>query len=156
MSSSKNQEKKYYVCAFVFSYELDKVYLLRKERPEWQKGLLNGMGGLVEVKERPSAAMTREFSEECGVFVHDSQWMAIEDLENQNVFVRFFTTRLPKGTIPKTTTDEQVWGVFWKNYNHREWEELGVVANVPYLITKAHLTLSKKVEEQMKLQHEQT
>jgi len=154
MLNNKQQEKKHYVCAFVFSQSLEKVYLLRKERPDWQKGLLNGLGGLIKTNERPSAAMTRAFQEECSVFVHDSQWMDIEDMENQNVFVRFYTARLPEGVIPKTTTDENVWGVYWRNYNQIGWDQIGVVDNIPYLIYKAHLRASKKDEKFMILQNE--
>ncbi len=40
------------------------VLLLRKNRPAWQAGHLNGVGGKVEPGERPHEAMAREFHEE--------------------------------------------------------------------------------------------
>lgn len=36
---------KHYVLGFAFGPNYKKVALLHKLRPEWQKGLLNGVGG---------------------------------------------------------------------------------------------------------------
>jgi 8-oxo-dGTP diphosphatase len=47
----------------MFDYGLGKVALIRKNKPEWQKGKLNGIGGHIE-EEKPIDAMCREFSEE--------------------------------------------------------------------------------------------
>jgi len=53
-----------YVLGFVFSPDHTKVVLIAKNRPAWQKGRLNGVGGHVEPGETPAAAMAREFREE--------------------------------------------------------------------------------------------
>ena len=54
-----------YTVGFFFDIEThDKVVLIRKKRPEWQRGLLNGVGGKVEDGEDPEDAMIREFQEE--------------------------------------------------------------------------------------------
>jgi len=58
-----------YVCGFLFNGDFTNVLLIRKKRPEWQAGLLNGVGGKVEDGETPYAAMEREFMEETGQFV---------------------------------------------------------------------------------------
>ena len=55
-----------YVLGFLFSDEGDKVALIRKNKPEWQSGKLNGIGGKVEHTEVPLQAMRREFEEETG------------------------------------------------------------------------------------------
>ena len=34
--------KDHYVAGFVFDKELEHIYLIRKNRPSWQEGLLNG------------------------------------------------------------------------------------------------------------------
>jgi 8-oxo-dGTP diphosphatase len=44
-----------------------RVLLVEKKRPPWQEGLLNGVGGKVEVGESPLMAMHREFVEETGI-----------------------------------------------------------------------------------------
>lgn len=59
-------ERKRYVVGFMFSYDRQRVALIRKNRPERHAGLLNGIGGKVEVGETPAEAMVREFTEEAG------------------------------------------------------------------------------------------
>lgn len=58
--------KQAYVVGFLFNTDLD-VLLIRKNRPEWQAGKLNGIGGKIEDGEEPLEAMVREFEEEAGV-----------------------------------------------------------------------------------------
>jgi 8-oxo-dGTP diphosphatase len=55
---------KRYVLGFCFGPSLRTVVLIRKTRPEWQAGRLNGVGGHIEDGETPLAAMKREFCEE--------------------------------------------------------------------------------------------
>lgn len=45
------------------------VILIKKKRPDWQAGLLNGVGGKIEKDESPYQAMRREFREETGEWV---------------------------------------------------------------------------------------
>ncbi|HLL90976.1 MAG TPA: NUDIX domain-containing protein [Tepidisphaeraceae bacterium] len=56
-----------YVCGFLFSDDRATVLLIRKRRPAWQAGKLNGVGGKIEPGETPADAMRREFHEEAGV-----------------------------------------------------------------------------------------
>ena len=56
----------HYVVGFMFSMDNTKVALIRKKRPAWQAGLLNGIGGHVEASESYAHAMVREFKEETG------------------------------------------------------------------------------------------
>lgn len=59
-----------YVLGFLFSLMAPtRVVLIRKNKPDWQKGLLNGIGGKVEEGESTEDAMVREFQEETGVIV---------------------------------------------------------------------------------------
>lgn len=55
-----------YVLGFCFSNSLEEVWLIRKKRPAWQAGKLNGVGGHVEEGETPLCAMLRESFEEFG------------------------------------------------------------------------------------------
>ena len=48
--------------------------LIRKARPEWQKGKLNVPGGKVEENEPPLFAMTREWVEETGIVTDPLEW----------------------------------------------------------------------------------
>lgn len=58
-----------FVVGFLFAPDFGEVLLIEKDRPEWQAGLLNGLGGKVEPGEMPLAAMRREFREEAGLDV---------------------------------------------------------------------------------------
>ena len=67
MEQAKRQQ---YVVGFFMDPTLSKVVLIRKQKPEWQKGLLNGVGGKVGdfiPGETPEQAIHREFIEEAGV-----------------------------------------------------------------------------------------
>ena len=63
---------KHYVLGFLFSQHPTRVVLIRKNKPDWQRGLLNGVGGKVEDGETAHDAMIREFEEEAGVTV--AEW----------------------------------------------------------------------------------
>lgn len=62
-----------YVCGFLFG-DRHRVALIRKARPEWQRGRLNGVGGRIEPGESPKEAMVREFWEETGYLTFESDW----------------------------------------------------------------------------------
>jgi 8-oxo-dGTP diphosphatase len=71
-----------YVVGFAFTsgpLPNTRVLLIRKNKPEWQAGKLNGIGGKIGDKpeyrhERPVDAMVREFAEETGVLSGAEDW----------------------------------------------------------------------------------
>lgn len=130
-----------YVVGFAFD-PLGKVYLIRKNRPTWQVGLLNGIGGKVEPFESSIAAMSREFFEECGVDVPTDRWKLFhrEWWPNGNA-VDFYTTELKLDERPVTKTDERIVAIPWKVINHLEWSTYQVVYNLAYLIPMAYTLL---------------
>lgn len=64
----------HYVVGFAFSSNCEKVVLIQKNRPKWQAGKLNGVGGHVEEGEGSVDAMVREYREETGVSSAGSDW----------------------------------------------------------------------------------
>jgi len=75
-----------YVAGFMFSNDKDVVVLIIKNKPDWQKGKLNGVGGKVEDGEKAVVAMSREFEEETGVVTKEEDWKnfaVIEDANNE-------------------------------------------------------------------------
>ena len=56
-----------YVLGFAFDPSLSRVILIRKVKPPWQAGRVNGIGGHIEEDELSCEAMGREFSEETGI-----------------------------------------------------------------------------------------
>ena len=120
---------KYYVLGFLFDEEKKRVALIKKNRPEWQAGFFNGIGGKVEKGETGEEAMTREFEEEAGVTVTDWNLMCIMDNVDWVCLCYCSTGDLSK---LKSLTDEEV--SVWNIY---ELEELNVVSNLRWLIPMA-------------------
>jgi 8-oxo-dGTP diphosphatase len=65
---------KLYVLGFMFNKNMDKVLLIHKNKPDWQKGSCNGIGGKIEKNELPINAMIREFKEETGIKTNTDIW----------------------------------------------------------------------------------
>jgi 8-oxo-dGTP diphosphatase len=63
-----------YVLGFMFDPSMKLVAVIRKNKPAWQKGLWNGIGGEIEQYETSAEAMVREFREETGVDTDQSVW----------------------------------------------------------------------------------
>ncbi len=98
------------VVGFAFTADRGSVILIRKERPEWQKGKLNGVGGHIEQGEHPAEAMSREFEEETGVHLPKTRWERVVMMEGSDWHVTFFRallTNLDRHHI-QTMTDEAV------------------------------------------------
>ena len=95
-----------YVVGLLFSASRKSVVLIKKNRPKWQKGLWNGVGGHVEPGEQPLDAMRREFLEETG--------MAVDDWEHRVVYmggdyrIDFYYAVHEYIWHVKTITDERV------------------------------------------------
>ena len=75
---------KTYVCGFLFSSDRTRVLLIRKNRPAWQAGKLNGLGGKIELGETPHEAMRREFREEAGVDLPEERWQHVLTLSGDD------------------------------------------------------------------------
>ena len=93
--------------AFVVGFlrETNKILLIRKKRPAWQAGSLNGVGGRIKAKEKPIVAMRREFEEETGLVIRD--WTKSAKLRGRDWIVHVF---FACGPIHKarSITDEEV------------------------------------------------
>lgn len=78
-----------YVVGFLYNERKSIVVLIEKQRPAWQKGRLNGVGGHIEPGETPLDAMRREFWEEAGVKIDD--WELAVEMTGRTWRVHFFT-----------------------------------------------------------------
>lgn len=82
------------VVGFLFDDTGDNVLLIRKNRPDWMAGRLNGIGGKVESGESPESAMYREFWEETGVTIAWPGWTGYAVLRtDHDTEVRFYAHR---------------------------------------------------------------
>lgn len=80
-----------YVAGFYFSECRERVALIHKLKPEWQRGWLNGIGGKVEPGESHYDAMVREFEEETGARVEGWRLFCTAKTEEDRLY--FFTAR---------------------------------------------------------------
>lgn len=104
---------KRYVLAFVFDEKKENVILIRKNRPEEQRGKLNGLGGKIEEGETPLEAIKREIQEESGLTIplEDFQPVGvIQDTSNENDYKFKVDVFFAKSNIlvAKTLTDEEI------------------------------------------------
>lgn len=88
------------------------VGLIRKVRPEWQAGHLNGIGGHIESGETAYQAMVREFEEETGLYVH--RWSEVTVMGNDYFSLAVFKAFDVPLNDMESLTDEKV-GVYRVN-----------------------------------------
>ncbi len=123
---------KSYVVGFAFSSNQDLLLLIRKKRPEWQEGKLNGVGGKIEGDEEPLNAMVREFEEESGLATELNQWRYMGSITDKGTWtVHFFTTRLNVWSA-RTMTDEDL-----EVIQVRDLDQYDVIPNLRYLVPMA-------------------
>jgi 8-oxo-dGTP pyrophosphatase MutT (NUDIX family) len=73
------------VVGFMFDDKFNGVLLIRKARPEWHKGLLNGVGGHCEDQDSGTdATMRREFKEETGIDTDLGTWKYVATLRGKS------------------------------------------------------------------------
>lgn len=132
---------KSYVLGFLFNVFGD-VALIRKNKPEWQKGKYNGVGGKIEEGETPLEAMRREFNEEAGMDIDD--WIKVcclKGWESNDEFIdwelHIFVAIVPILDV-KSMTGEQV-----ISFPHFRLPG-NVVPNLKWLIPMANEVLRSK------------
>ena len=95
-----------YVVGFMLSADMSQVVLIQKNRPAWQRGRLNGVGGKIDSTDSSSlSCMIREFEEETGLVV--KSWQLFCTLTGKDFIVDFYYS---VGDVEKvdTVTDEKV------------------------------------------------
>lgn len=120
-----------YVVGFMFNSGLSSVVLVEKNRPQWQAGKLNGVGGHVESGETPGQAMAREFKEETGVTA--TEWTKFCEQRGPDFVVHYFYCVSDIGhDLAKTCTDEAV-GQYIISFIRTE----SMVHHIPWLLQAA-------------------
>lgn len=94
-----------YVLGFCFEQRHGHVVLIRKNKPDWQRDHLNGVGGKIEAGETPLQAMIREWYEETGE--GREQWEQYITLNFPNVTVHCFRAFCGL-SMANTVTDEAI------------------------------------------------
>lgn len=95
-----------YVLGFLFDPSKKDVVLIKKLKPEWQKGKLNGVGGKIEENETPLEAMRREFKEETGGEIEE--WREFLQLSGHSFIIHTFVAFSLHAYTVKTMEKEKV------------------------------------------------
>lgn len=100
---------KQYTLGFVFDEKLERVLLMHKNRPDWQVGKINGLGGKIESGESSKECIAREVEEESGLKIAKEDWIYLGRLNARDWYVDVFTY-IWTGSLSeaKTITDEQI------------------------------------------------
>lgn len=147
-----------YVCGTCISWDGKRFVAIKKNRPEWQKGLWNLPGGKINMREitngkdgtnqrlifipneTPREAMSREFQEETGVLIkpgtrwicfHIEQYSKVnKEGQKQTNTVYYFVTFGDEINKVKTMTDETI-----TIFEHEDitFAPKEFVFNIPYL-----------------------
>jgi 8-oxo-dGTP diphosphatase len=120
-----------YVVGFAFDEQGKHLLLIRKNRPAWQRGLLNGVGGHIE-NESEHAAQTREFKEETGIETYESNWKKFAILSGKDYELHCFSLFSNEITYAKDMTDEKL-----NVYSVKDLPKLSTIPNLQWLIPAA-------------------
>ena len=133
------------VVGFLFDDTGEFVLLIKKNRPEWMKGRMCGVGGSIEGEESPVEAMVREFLEETGVATNVSAWVAAPMLMTDHatdlsIFGARSSVALDQA---RAITDEPLCKVPVATLapGPRHWPGL-VIPNIPFLVATAWYCVS--------------
>lgn len=97
-----------YVAGLMFSEDRSKLAMVIKNRPAWQEGLFNAIGGKIEPGESAIHAMVREFEEETGVRTTVGSWDHFITLSGAFGSVVFFRCNSNEVHGVKTMEDEVI------------------------------------------------
>lgn len=97
-----------YVLGFAFDVN-GRLALIKKNKPKWQEGKWNGIGGKLEATDHSTAhAMSREFAEETSVQIPHDQWRKVGEMIKEDWIVDVFTVKHEDVQLVRTVTDEEV------------------------------------------------
>jgi 8-oxo-dGTP diphosphatase len=98
--------KRVYVLALLFTLDRRRVALMRRTRPAWQAGRVNGLGGKLVAGETPADAARREVREEAGVDV--AQWREVLAWEDREYRMHVLRAVDDRAREVRTMEDQEV------------------------------------------------
>ena len=84
------------------------ILLLKKNNPDWQKGLYNGIGGKVELNTTPLETIIKKSEEDLGINI--SNWRELDsEISSSGIEIVYFLTTLNENEIKKlqSQTDDR-------------------------------------------------
>lgn len=119
-----------FVVGFAIDIMLEEVLLIKKLKPDWQAGHLNGVGGKCGVDEHPHDTIRREFYEETGIHIPNIKWRRFCEMTARDGTVDFFVAKTNKMEVEQMEAEEPVW-VSYKPL------PLSIIDNLNWLIPMA-------------------
>lgn len=110
------------VAGFCFDDTGHNLALIEKQKPEWQIGKFNAIGGKIEINEHkshidnsvvftfeePELAMEREFYEEAGEVIESDEWSPCVTLSGKDFVVYFFKVFNTEHFCNITTNENEI------------------------------------------------
>lgn len=130
----------HYALGFLFNTNKKTVKLIKKNRPTWQAGYYNGIGGHIEKDELPAMAMQREFEEETGVRIENWEHCMTFVCAGGTVFVFRAIAENPQIFYSGQTQTDEVVANFGierlpaKTLNHLRWMVPMLLDNISWPI----------------------
>lgn len=124
-----------YVIGFMYVRDTRQVVMIRKNRPEWQAGRLNGVGGHIEPGESARAAMVREFQEETGMVTTTDDWTLFLRIEsNHNTHMTVFAAIVEsESRCPVAATTDEIVNIVPVDRFTQLWPDQ-IVPNMSYIV----------------------
>jgi 8-oxo-dGTP diphosphatase len=123
---------KTYVLGFAINIDRTTVLLIEKSKPDWQKGKLNGIGGKIEPRETPLAAMVREYEEETGITTTETDWSEFCIMHGPGWRCHCFKAFTDEIFWAQKLTDEMPIAVDLDRF-----DDYTMISNVPWLVQMA-------------------
>lgn len=118
-----------FVVVFIFNHDLTQVLLILKNRPAWQAGFFNGLGGKLEAGETALQCAWREIREESTLDIREEDWVEVGVIKQPQGDVAVLTTRYESAmNDARTNEDEPI------EWHPSDCMPNNVIANLRWLI----------------------
>ncbi|MBP9797908.1 NUDIX domain-containing protein [Candidatus Woesebacteria bacterium] len=92
---------------FIFDATGENVLLVHKQKPAWQAGKINGIGGKIEEGESPEDCIARETFEEACLTIPPQAWIYLGLITETSVSVHTFMTLFQGDTLDARKGDHE-------------------------------------------------
>jgi 8-oxo-dGTP diphosphatase len=99
---------KKFTVGFLFDEDLKNVLLMHKDRPDWQVGKINGIGGKFDIGEESLDCIVREVKEESDLDTDKDKWVFLGNMYTDMVHLDIYAYVYGDLSHAKTMTTEKV------------------------------------------------